>query len=57
MATMGWLRRRLPVEPKNWASPKEKIPPSEPTSQYPPPSGVDAMPTTALLRWSDPADP
>ena len=26
------------------------MPPSEATSQYPPPSGVAAMPTTGLLR-------
>jgi hypothetical protein len=32
-ATIGWLRLRDPVEPKKWASPKEKIPPSLATSQ------------------------
>jgi hypothetical protein len=29
------------------ASPKEKIPPSEPRSQYPPPVGVAAIPVMA----------
>src|SRR5258708_1359500 len=32
-ATRGLLRWRAPVEPKNFASPKAKIPPSEATSQ------------------------
>jgi hypothetical protein len=31
--TTGWLRRMSPVEPKKVASPKEKMPPSEATSQ------------------------
>jgi hypothetical protein len=31
--TMGWLRCMAPVEPKNPASPREKIPPSDATSQ------------------------
>src|SRR6266581_155911 len=35
MPTMGLLRRIDPVEPKNAASPKAKMPPSEATSQYP----------------------
>ncbi len=30
--------------PKNWASPNVNTPPSAPTSQYPPPSGVLVMP-------------
>ncbi len=33
------------------------MPPSEAASQYPPPSGVAAMPTTGLLRVIPPADP
>ena len=33
------------------------MPPSEATSQYPPPSGVDAMPTTGLFNRSAPVDP
>ena len=32
MPTMGWLRRMLPVLPRNGA-PKLKMPPSEATSQ------------------------
>ncbi len=45
---MGWFRWMLPVEPKKPASPKEKIPPSEATSQYPPSSWVGVMPTIGL---------
>jgi hypothetical protein len=33
MPTIGWLSVIAPVEPKNWASPKLKIPPSLATSQ------------------------
>ena len=33
------------------------MPPSEATSQYPPPSGVAAMPTMGLLRGMAPAEP
>ena len=33
MPTMGLLRVMAPVDPKKVASPKEKIPPSEATSQ------------------------
>ena len=33
MATTGALRAVPPIEPKKAASPKLKIPPSEPTSQ------------------------
>ncbi len=45
MPTMGLLSRRLPVEPWKAASPKEKMPPSEATSQYPPLSPVGVMST------------
>jgi hypothetical protein len=45
------------MDPKNEASPNEKIPPSEATSQYPLPSGVEAMPTVGALRSIDAADP
>ncbi len=34
-----------------------KIPPSEATSQYPPPSGVAAIPTMGWLRCWPPSDP
>jgi hypothetical protein len=30
---MGWFSLMLPVEPKNWAPPKEKMPPSDATIQ------------------------
>ena len=49
MPTMGALRCMPPVEPKNEASPKLKMPPSEATSQYPCPDGVAAMPTMGAL--------
>jgi hypothetical protein len=35
MPTTGRCRRNEPVEPWNCADPNVKIPPSEPTSQYP----------------------
>ena len=33
------------------------MPPSEATSQYPPPSGVGVMPTIGTLRCVPPVDP
>jgi hypothetical protein len=30
---IGWLSLIAPVDPWNWASPKQKMPPSEATSQ------------------------
>jgi hypothetical protein len=33
MAVIGRFSLMLPVEPWNWASPNEKIPPSEATSR------------------------
>ena len=54
---MGLLRVSDPVEPWKAASPKANTPPSDPTSQYPPSSGVAAMPTTGALRWMFPAEP
>ena len=47
MPTMGLLRVMAPVEPKNRASPKLKMPPSVETIQYPPPSGVGDRATAA----------
>src|SRR2546422_7846591 len=46
-----------PVEPWNAASPKEKTPPSEATSQYPLPVGVAAIPTIGLLSGVPPMEP
>src|SRR4051794_15487837 len=46
---MGWLSFRLPVDPRNLASPKLKTPPSDPRSQYPLPEAVEAMPTIGLF--------
>ena len=57
MATMGWFSLIDPVEPKNPASPKAKMPPSEATSQYPPLSGVAAMATIGLFSLIDPVEP
>ena len=49
--------RRSPVDPKNSASPKLKMPPSVATSQYPLPDGVAAMPTIGWFRRMSPVDP
>ncbi len=57
MPTIGLLSLTAPVEPRKAASPKEKIPPSEATSQYPCPLAVGAMPTTGLLSFSAPVEP
>src|SRR2546422_10786450 len=57
MATIGLLSVIDPVEPKKPAFPKAKMPPSEATSQYPPLSGVAAMPTIGLLSLIDPVEP
>ena len=46
-----------PVEPWKGASPKEKMPPSEATSQYPEPPGSAAMPTMGRLRCMAPVEP
>ena len=46
-----------PVDPWNAASPKAKIPPSDATSQYPPPSGVTAIPTMGLFSRMLPGRP
>src|SRR5436309_2131687 len=56
-AVMGLLRTMSPVEPKNWASPNEKMPPSDATSQYPLPDGVTAMLTIGCASGRAPADP
>ena len=53
---MGWLRRMLPVLPRNGAS-KLKMPPSAATSQYPPVAGSAAMPTTGRFRRVCPVEP
>src|SRR5664280_847183 len=55
--TIGSLRVTPPVDPWNTASPREKIPPSDATSQYPPPSGVAAIPTIGWLSLKAPVDP
>ena len=57
MATMGLLSGLPPMEPRNGASPKEKMPPSAATSQYPRPVGVAAMPTTGELSGLPPMEP
>ncbi len=57
MPTIGWFRVSLPVDPWNRAEPKAKIPPSEATSQYPPPVGAAAMPTIGRLSGLPPMEP
>ena len=57
ISTMGLLRVIAPVEPWKRASPKAKMPPSPATIQYPPPSGVEAMPTTGRVSGTAPIDP
>jgi hypothetical protein len=49
MPTIGWFSRMAPVDPAKRASPNEKMPPSDPTSQYPWPLGVGAIPTMGAL--------
>src|SRR2546423_1682063 len=53
MPTMGLFRLIDPVEPKKWALPKLKMPPSEATSQYPLPGllpGGAATPVPDMLE-------
>ena len=57
MPTIGWFSLIAPVEPRNTASPNEKIPPSAATSQYPRPLGVDAIPTIGWLSLMAPVEP
>jgi hypothetical protein len=45
------------MEPRNRASPKEKIPPSDATSQYPRPVGVGVIPTIGWFSRLPPIDP
>ena len=54
---MGWFRRMLPVEPRNAASPKAKIPPSDATNHYPRPDGDAAIPTIGWFNRIAPVDP
>ena len=56
-ADNGLIEADGPVKPLNAASPKLNMPPSDATSQYPPPSGVGAMPTMGELRWMAPVEP
>ena len=64
MPTMGSFSAIAPVEPWKAASPKEKIPPSDATIQYPLADGVDATPTIgrcnatlAVEPWADAPPP
>ena len=50
------LSHHLAPDPKNGAS-KVKMPPSAPTSQYPPVTGSGAMPTTGALSGIPPIEP
>ena len=55
--TIGLFSFMAPVDPKNRASPKAKMPPSEATIQYPFPVGVAAIPTMGWLRVISPVEP
>src|SRR5664280_1583212 len=55
--TIGLLSLKAPADPWNTASPRVKTPPSDATSQQPPPSGVAAIPTIGLLSLRAPVDP
>ena len=57
MPTMGRFSGLAPMEPRNAASPKAKIPPSEATSQYPAPLAVGVMPTMGFTNCSAPVEP
>src|SRR5438309_1916044 len=61
MATMGWLSGVAPVDPAKAAAPKEKMPPSDATTQYPdmPPVGlfVTANHSDRRPRLAAKADP
>ena len=57
MPTTGWLRRIAPVDPKNRASPKLKMPPSEDSCQYPPLLGVGVMPIIGAASGLPPIEP
>ena len=48
--TIGWARRMLPVDPWNLASPNGNTFPACPTSQYPFPDRVAAMPMIGCYR-------
>src|SRR5437867_3307279 len=60
-ATIGWFRWMPPADPRKRASPNEKMPPSDATSQPPLPVDVLAMPTIGWVRRStlpsEPASP
>ena len=57
MPTIGALSRLPPVEPKNFAWPNVKMPPSRAKSQYPLPVLVGVSPSTGELRCMAPVEP
>ena len=57
MPTIGALRCCPPIDPRNGASPKVKMPPSPPWSQYPSPSKVADRPTIGALSAVPTSDP
>ena len=57
MSTTGAVRGLPAREPAKAALPKAKTPPSLPTSQYPPASGVEAMATIGAPRAVPAVDP
>src|SRR5882672_10108910 len=57
MPTTGLFRRMPPVDPKKAASPNEKTPPSEATSQYPCLEGVASTPAMGFANLMPPVEP
>src|SRR5712691_2154344 len=57
MPTIGLLSLVPPAEPRNWASPKAKTPPSEATSQYPFRLGGGAVRAIGWLILNPPTEP
>ncbi len=57
MAMTGTPGRYGLAEPANGASPKANTEPSDPASQYPPPSGVTAIAVIGPCRWAPAREP
>ncbi len=57
MSTTGSLNTAPPIDPKNPAVPKVKIPPSAATIQYPCPVEEAAIPVTGWFRRTPPSEP
>ena len=57
MSMIDARRGRPGADPQNLAEPCVNTPPSAPTSQYPPPEGVAAMPTIGPLSFFPASEP